>query len=78
MKQTKSLAGFELTVVRDKCFQVNHPNHSATDATFVLCQRTCLIGRSEQFQHKRSLEILIVNEILDNKNDDAMEDSLIL
>ena len=33
---------------------------------------------SEQIQNKKSLEILIVNEILDNENDDAMEDSIIL
>ena len=29
---------------------------------------------SEQFQNKKSLEILIINEILDNENDDAIED----
>ena len=33
---------------------------------------------SEQFQNKKGLEILIVTEILDNENDDAMADSLIL
>ena len=33
---------------------------------------------SDQSQNKKSLEILIVNEILDNENDDVMEDSLIL
>ena len=32
----------------------------------------------EQLQNKKRLEILIVNEILDYENDDAMEDSLIL
>ena len=33
---------------------------------------------SEQFQNKKNLEILNVNNILDNENDNAMEDSLIL
>ena len=31
----------------------------------------------EQFQNKKSLEIFIVNEILD-KSDDAMEDSYVV
>jgi hypothetical protein len=32
MKESKSLSGFEPTVVRGKWFEVNDLNHSATDA----------------------------------------------
>jgi hypothetical protein len=33
MKKFKVLAGFKPIEMRDKCFEVNHINHSSTDAT---------------------------------------------
>jgi hypothetical protein len=51
MKNSKSLSGFEPTVVRGKWFEVNDLNHSATDAP---------LGLFETMGRKNILQIYIL------------------